>query len=384
MAGFYDLLSVLGVTFPAVVSEEEAAGEGGGNYFIVEVWDKTETTRLTKWKRYSSLWYEDKIDGNSQGQIKFPITLPEVTAANIKHYNRVRIYQGTTLKWRGIITQWSIRNKEVTVDFDGHLYILQKRTVSQTYSDQIDTIAEDIITNMNGTDDTGITFGGCDSSATREFDFVRTRILDALRKGAATIGADVWVDLSKQLFLSIPRGSDKSATITFKLIDSRPNETNIEQIDVVNDGGKVANRIIGLGSSSLTSDQSDGASQTEFGLLEDVVSFSSIDGQTSLDEATDREVDERDAPLIIPKIRPITSKIAETLYDVGDTVGVHIERGFFVLDDSYRVVSKKVNVRQDAQTADVDVGLSDKAQSRTDLLQEIAEIQRRVYALEQS
>lgn len=436
--------------------------------FYVEVWDHSFGTKLLKMQSITSLWYEDTIDKGAQGQMTAPYTIPELTRENLQAMNRVKIYKGSTQKWEGFINRWSFQNDVVSVEFLGLMSVLEKRLITDDYSGPASDIAAEIMTTINGVDDTGLvldtfeyagtgvtvtvdsstnvftktshglsngmsltfkntggalpdpleenvvyyvkdvatdtfklefTVGGVEVNildngtgttgyivADRSFSFSNQTVHSALKSIADSVGCELFIDLGGLIKIVVSRGSDKSnptiGGISFKMLDSRPNENNIEKIDVVYDGSKLYNKVIGSGA-SLTSTKESSSSQTDFGLLEQAISFGDVDDQETLDEETQNYVDIYDGPIEIPRVKPISEKIDESLYDVGDTVAVRLERGFYSLSDPFRIVSKRVTMRQDRQTTDVEVGLSDRPQSRADILTEIAATARRVYNLEQ-
>lgn len=218
--------------------------------------------------------------------------------------------------------------------------------------------------------------------ADRAFTFANQTVSAAMKSIASSIGSEFFIDNGGIAKILVARGEDKTESVAFKMLDDRPNENNIQDIDVILDGSKLYNKVTGT-ATTLTSVQENAASQAAYGLLEQNVAFGDVSNQPTLDGETSRYVDTYDMPIEIPKIRPLTEEIDESLYDVGDNVRVHLKRGFYELDEPFRIVSKRVTVRGDKQQVDAEVGLSDTPQSRADVLIEIAGTARRVYNLEQ-
>lgn len=438
------------------------------DFHYIEIYDNMLSSQLVRIDRFTSLWYEDTVDKGAQAQFTIPYNRPELTRANITGMNRVKIYKGDTQKWEGFINRWSVKGNEVTVELLNLMGVLEKRLVNENFTAQAagDIFAE-IISDMNVTDDTGITsgtfeYGGngidvdsIDDStdtitatshgisndqtvvlvtadgtmptpivsqtpyyvinktddtlqlsltqggsainltdagtgtfelkiADRAFNFANQTILSALQTIAHSVGSEFFVDFGAIAKVLESRGSDKSnGEVDFKSMDSKPNESNLQEVDVIYDMSKTYNKIIGTGN-SLTSTKENTTSQGTYGLLEQAVSFPNISDQATLDQETEIEVGIVDNPFEIPKALVVNEKINESLYDVGDTIKVKLERGFYELDSSYRIVSKRVIVRGDNQQVDVEVGLSSSSQSRADVLNEIAESVRRVYNLERA
>jgi len=220
--------------------------------------------------------------------------------------------------------------------------------------------------------------------AQRGFDFQDQTALSALRTVAQSVGSEFFIDFGGVAKMVVARGSDKSnGEVTFKLLDNKPNETNVEDINVVYDGSELFNSIKGT-TTSLTSTKTTQDSIDTFGLLERVESIGDANDQSTLDQETEIILEKLDSPIEIPELVPIEERISSNLYEVGDIVGVKIDRGFYSLNLPFRVTSKMSEVRQDKQVENVRISLSDRAVTRKDVLNTIAETVRRVYSLERA
>lgn len=359
------------------------------NLHTIRIYNKDRSTNLAKIKGYVSLGYELALNSHGVSNMVLGTLSAQATAENLKKYNRISIFKGTTQKWRGYIKDVRMDSQfNLTVQMADLAYFLkQKRFITKDYASQsVVTTFENIIDTMNAEYGTELTFGGTDIVAppSEEFSFNNTAIYNALQDCAKTVAGEVYIDLDDRVWLLSQVGSDKTLSVQFKFLQNRMNENNVTSPAVIEDGDRMANYIIAKNNESppKTSIKSDATSIGEHGRLEKPISFPDIISQNALDEATQDHLDTFKDPIISPTFSPIALKISESLYSIGDLCKIKVIYGYISLDDNYRVIRKSINVMKDGINEKVTVEVGNTRLTKDNFFLRFSDAEKRLADLE--
>jgi 5-carboxymethyl-2-hydroxymuconate isomerase len=274
------------------------------------------------------------------GDCSFVLDLssPKVNEANLRHYNRMEVIEDGVVRWVGYIAQKTVRLSVVEVKAKGLIGLLKKRLVGSGYTASGDAGAaiSSLLSTMNATEDTGITFGTEDISATVNLTFEYQSAFDVIKRIAATVGAQFELTAGRQLNFKTQVGQDLSTSVVVRYNSGQVSQANILRFEVEDDGAPITTKAYGK-SSSLSSTQENAPLMAEFGLLEGFRDFRVANTQTSLDGLTASECQ---GPLFSPRIE-LTPSVADN-FNVGDVIRLQLKNKLIDLDGNYQVLEKQV------------------------------------------
>jgi len=309
--------------------------------------------------------YENEIGKGGKAEFKIKVKDNKATTANLKLFNRVKIYKGSTFKWIGYIERLDIDLNVITVKCSGMLNIFKKRNTAYgtTPGATLTTEFFRVLNTLNGADDTGIKEGTSDSVhvIAGQMKLLDIKSLSALKKIADTDNRLMYIDENEFLNIVKSLGTDKSSSVIFRYIIDQVNTANIKMFDITVDGGDMWNVVTGK-AESLGTVKTDPTSITEFGRLETRENFGGTTNANDLDDETQSFLDTHKNEMIIPDISPNSKKIDIDSFDIGDTVKVILDNNFIALNQNQLIIKKKVTITNSGEE-DVSVSLAPEGSS---------------------
>lgn len=255
---------------------------------------------------------------NAAGKMVFSMQKfhEKATEENLRHYRRVRLYRKKRdmsgeyeAVWFGYIEATNEVDNEIEVLCVGMLDLFLKRYTggNELFNGQGTTEAFGLLTDTNTNDEnTGIVTGAGGVTSTRDLTMDSRETLRAWEQLAQAHNAEFEID-DEGAFNFVPAlGSDKSTivTLTFRR-DGQPG-SNVNRINIGDDGRPMANKIIGVssGGSPITSTQSDTASIAIYGKLIERKNFNDANNQTTLDSITSSYLSQRANPITDFRVEP--------------------------------------------------------------------------------
>ena len=351
------------------------------NDFYIDIFDHTWTTKVARFHGYKKLTFSEVLNGVGSGKLELSMSDMTVSRLKIQPYNRVCVMQGSDRIWKGYIANGNIEGQTLSLELRDMFGFLKKRLHTGTYASQsILTTITAVMADINGRYDTQITMGTSTAPTTgKAFELTKQKVDGIISQACKAVGAEFAIDLDLALNLYTQRGVTRSTPIlTWR--DDRMEVTNLADFGVKLDGDSLVNRLIGTSSIGEEED-TDTASRDQYGLLEDVKSYSADDSGT-LSSLVENDLAIMSVLDEIPTVVPVAS-IDAFAFDVGDTVTVRITRGFYTLDAGYRVIKKEYEVRSSRDQLALKVTLAEKPTFVKTFPTEIATLERRVYNLEQ-
>jgi len=289
---------------------------------------------------------------NATGKMVFSMQKyhAKATEENLRQYRRVRLYRKKRDSsgefepvWFGYIEAINEMRDEVEVLCVGMLDLFRKRftAAGEQFNGQGSTEAFGLLTDTNTNDeDTGVITGTGGVTTTRDLTMDSREILRAWSQLAQAHNAEFEIDESGAFNFVQALGSDKSSTITLTFRRDGQPGSNMDRIDIGDDGRPMANRVIGISSQGggITSTQNDATSQSTYGLLIERKIFNEANDQSTLDSLASAYLSQRANPITDFRIEPTlaskkfnpaagTNAVEGLKYGdiaVGDLVTVHI------------------------------------------------------------
>jgi hypothetical protein len=255
----------------------------------------------------------------------------------------------------------NIDNRTITLTGKDHFSYLDRRALNKTHvftaADQF-TMIKTLVDYMNTATggDIGLTVPSTTSGTTRTRRFDRNefrRYGDIVREmSKLDSGFDFGVDFAggvqsgftKQLTLANRRG--KKVSVTFEI------GKNVELLNYEEDAWGMANSVIGIGSGEGTEQintvSTKAASLNTYPLLEDALSFKTIEDTTVLDAKAKDERKRRDQPIRTVKVNIVADDPDSRLgaFDVGDDVRLFAKYGYIDVDEQFRIMSMDVTINE--------------------------------------
>jgi len=314
---------------------------------------------------------------NAPGKMTFSMHKANLkaTATNLRQYRRARLYRRKRdntntyeAVWYGYIEGTKQIGDEIEVVCVGMLQLFAKREtgVREQFNGQGSTEAFGLLTATNATDGaTGITTGTGGVTSTRDLTLDQREISKAWEELAKAHDAEFEIDDAGAFNFVSALGTDKSATITLSFRQDGQPGSNVNELDLGEDGQDMANRLIGISSAlgGLTSTKEDAASQTLYGVLIARKVFNEANDQTTLDAMTQAEVSQRANPITDLRMEPTlatkkfnavtgTRVVSGLQYGdvvVGDTVTVNIVTPNRTISGAKRIAEITVDVDENGQ-----------------------------------
>lgn len=358
--------------------------------YFLKIYNTDESEQLTKLKRFSSLQFEEVLNGFGTAEFKIDLNTVEANPTWFQNQNRVSIWRGATQKWRGYMLIPEQEGDNVTVELASLLKLLKKRHITKTYSSKSYAyIFQDILDTINATYATQFTYGGTDiGGGSEDMEFENTPAYDALKEVADAAAGEVYIDNDDAIWLKSQVGEDKTSTVTFRYLKNKMLSNNIKRPSYQLDGDNYHNYIIATNGDGLQATTDNvGAGEDR---LEKRSVFSHITSLSALQDAADALGDKLLAPLSSLVVEPLATEevgigtvlLDESLYSVGDLCKIELSFGIVSLDTNYRVVKKTYNVMRDGNLARMTVELGNNPLTRDSFAKRFADMQRRLTDLE--
>ena len=329
---------------------------------------------------------------NKAGSASFIVQTqsPKSTPANLKLFNRVKIYRGETLQFSGFIDELRIGLNEIEVRCIGLLGLLQKRVYSRVLTNELVTdFITELVSTLNANVDTGITVGINDSASTvLGIELTTTTVFGALQRIADTYNLEFNIDKNEKLNVTSTLGTDKSSSVVFRYVSSRVEQATVYEFDVEVSGKEIVNKVFGYSKYSITTlhgDSEDVISQATYGLIEKSVNFTPVSSATQLGEEQDEYIAEHKDEFYTPVVTPNPDKIDVDSYIVGDVVGTLFDNGFIQFSGNYRIIRKTINVSENGVAQPVlDLRPEGKNLLPSTFIDDIINIDERIERLEET
>lgn len=307
-------------------------------------------TSLTE-RDFGGLEYMKTVSGIGDSSFVLDMNNDKVTTQNLQHYNRVKIMVDGVSEWTGYIVSKEITLNVLTVRCKSILGILKKRLTPADYtlSGAVGDCVEALLNTINGLDDTGISMGACDVSATINMTFQNTDALTVLTQIASTLGMQFEVNEDMELDFKSNIGTDVSADVELRYTTTQPQQANVLSFDVDDDGDGIVTKSYGK-SDPLSSDQDDSFLQARYGVLEKFTNFRTVNGSGNLDDLTAAQNTDS---LFSPTL-DLSPNIADT-FTIGDVVKVLIMNKLVNINATFQILQKSVKIVSKQKTISVKI-----------------------------
>lgn len=319
--------------------------------FSVAIYNKTFNV-LTKifQPNVFNIKYSNEINKAGSASFKIKVNDPQATLANLRPFNRIKIYKGLQGEFIGFIESLQVSLNIIEVRCIGILGLFEKRLYStQVLNTLAKTAFFNILSNVNAGDNTGITAGlGTVPNNILKIDFSRSTVLAAWQKIATmSNNAEFKVNVDAATLDFVPKlGSDKSLFLRFEYLSNQINTSTLLDFDVEVSGKDTANKITGIGSSGLLSTKQDNPSIALIGLLEHPENFSQTGNATDLGNETQGYLDSHKVEFYIPKVKLNIDRINPDSFEIGDIGKVVLNNGFILVSQNYRIIKKDITVSE--------------------------------------
>lgn len=289
---------------------------------------------------FTALSYKKTMGQIGDASFTLDIANSKVTDITLRNYNRVEILDGGVVLWSGYLVTKQITFNQVVVQCKELIGILVRRLTPNAYtlSGNAGTAIGTLLAMVNAEEDTGITMGATDVSASINMTFNQQEVLSALQNIADNVGAQFKVNEARELVFMLSIGTDKSSSVKFEYNTIQPQQANIVKFQVEDNGDGVVTKSYGA-NSSLTSAQTDIDLKTKYGLLEKFNSFTQANNQGNLDALTLSKISDS---LYSPALDLIPGELDN--FDVGDTVKINIKNKLVLINDSFQILEKSVKI----------------------------------------
>jgi hypothetical protein len=340
----------------------------------IKIYNKTYTP-LTAFNtgEFGALHYRKTLGQIGDASFTLDISSAKVTDTNMRNYNRLEILDGGVVQWTGYIVSKQVTLNMVTIQCKELIGILAKRITTDAYvmSGNAGTLVASLLSTINGIENTGITMGDTDISTSINLTFNQQDVLSALRDVADAVGGQFVVNEDRTLDFKLNIGQDLSSSVRLEYNILQPQQANLIKFNVEDNGENVVTKSYGT-NNTLVSNQSDGALQTLYGILEKFSSYPQANNQTNLDALT-------------------ASVLADTLYspsldlspgeldnfNIGDLVAVFVKNKLVYIDDTFQVLEKSVKIVNSQKSISVKIN-----QLPQTIVNNIKDLQRQVNLLQ--
>ena len=276
------------------------------------------------------------------GDASFSVRLDrqKITNENLNLYNRIEIIDDGVVKFLGVITRRliSIDTAEIRCREIG--YTFKKRLLGAAYvvSGNVKDVVEDLLNDVNGAEDTGITIAAdiADAIGNVNTTFNQANAFDILKQITKPSGNQFEFTPDRTLRVLPQLGEDKSGSVIFKYNTGQVSASNILSFNIEDNGDDIITEMFGV-SGAYSSVQEDSALTDQYGLLQGYKDFRVVNTQTVLDEFTLADVRDR---IYSPDLN-LTPKVDDD-FEVGDSVRVILKNSLVDIDDTFQVLEKRV------------------------------------------
>jgi len=278
---------------------------------------------------YSDLKWTKTLNGIGSASFKIGIESTKAIETNLRYYNHLEIYDGTTLVWGGYIVGREFNDSAITVNALGYLGLLKDRRFrAKTYTTQsYGSMVTAMLADVNAVAATGITLGTIASGSANTTRTVTDKdiVLDVLLDLMDDLNYNIEVTDSRTLNFHLRKGKYESTNL---LVFGDDNYDNIVLAPTLSQTClDMGNSIYGeLSDGSLDSSSTDSTSITTYGTIERVLTAdNTVTDQTTLDNATASELARIKEPLYAITLSVIdTNMFPFSEMEVGDSVPVSL------------------------------------------------------------
>lgn len=306
---------------------------------IIRIYDKTFTKLVTLTEPdFTALTYRRTKGEIGDAFFTVKLNRGKMNETNLNLYNRLQIFEDGVVKFNGIITQKIVRLDTADIKVRELPFILKKRIVGEAYSlsGDVNTVLADLLADINGVEDTGISAGSMTGDGDVNLTFNNADAWTILKQVCEATGNQFEVNADRELVIAPTIGTDKSADVLFRYNVSQVANANLLAFEIEDDGENIVTKTHGK-SAALTSEQDDVGLQSSFGILQKFKDFRVINTQGVLDEFTASENSDR---IYSPKIA--LKPDVEDNFEVGDTVRIKLKNPLVNINDSFQVLEKRV------------------------------------------
>jgi len=236
----------------------------------IKVYDK-DFNALTTFNRgeFVQLDYSDVVSQVGDASFTLKLDNTKVTEANVRNLNRIEIIEDGTVRWVGFILRKTISFDTVKVRCQSLIGILKKRLVGSSYTlnGAVDVQLQALLTAINATEDTGISYGDCDITTAINLTFSRNDVYNVITQIANAVDGEFIVGTDRKLYLKTNVGTDLSSSVVLEYDVNRVSAADILNFNVDDDGDKIVTTVYGT-APSYTSTQGDASLIAKFGLVE--------------------------------------------------------------------------------------------------------------------
>lgn len=339
----------------------------------IKIYDKSYTPlTILNNGEFTGLQYKKTMGQIGDASFSIDIANSKITDVTLRNYNRLEILDGGVVQWTGYITTKQITFNTVAVQCKGLVGILAKRLTPDAYvlTGNAGTAVATLLAMINAGEDTGITMGITDVSATINLTFNQQDALTALQNISDAVGAQFKINEDRTLDFKLSIGTDRSTEVKFEYNTIQPQQANILKFNVEDNGERIVSKSYGA-NTTLSSAQTDAILQAKYGLLEKFNSFTQANNQTNLDALTLSKIMDS---LYSPSIDLIPGELDN--FDVGDTVGVNIKNKLVVINGTFQILEKSVKITNSQKSISVKIN-----ELPQDITNSIRDLQRQVNLL---
>lgn len=312
------------------------------------------------------------------GDCRFRVRLDSerATSENLQYFNGIEIVDNGEVVFVGLILKHQVSLDTALIYCRTLDYHLSRRVFEGEYTldDDVQEVVENILTDINDEEDTGIIIGEKGTVGDVSSTFTDTDAYEMIRRVTKSTGNQFRINSDRTLDVKEEVGSDKTADVILRYEINLVSASTISSLDVEEDGDGITTRAFGK-SGDLTTTQEDTELKNKYGIVERAKNFRVANSQSVLDKFTSQELrGELNSPEIT--ISP-NAESNLTNFDVGDSVRVIIKNQLVNIDDTFQVLEKRVEYRGRQKKVSVRVN-----ELPIDLLRELSERERRLELLE--
>ena len=306
---------------------------------------------------FNNLTYKNQVNNVGDASFVVRIDNPKITSTVINHYNKLEITDDDgTVRFVGVIVEKKIDLDLITVKCYGLAYILDRRITSpnEAHNGQANTEATSILNATNSEEATGITAGTLNVTTAVNVKFNHTKRWQAIKTIADSVGAQIIVKNDRKLYMQTLVGQDLSASVFFRYEKSKPQQANVLQFEITDDGKNIVSESHGT-AKTFDSEIDDAVIRAKYGLLEEFGNFGEANDQTTLDNLVrNNNQDSGLSPAIA-----LSPEITDN-FDAGDVVQVTLDNGFISVDLPYQIFEKSVKIVNNQKLITIKLNLEQK------------------------
>lgn len=309
---------------------------------------------------FEALEYENQIDGDGFCEFTCRNDNPKLTQNSVEMYNRVRIYEGSTCKFSGYISDNAYSLNTVKIRAVSLSNLLKKRLNSMSViNGDIATMITQLINNMNAYDPTGISIGGI----TLNYNVNKTYGADTLEYVISDLkgNAQMYIDPLGKLYIKDIIGEDKSNTVRFNYDTRKIQASNLLSFSVKEDGENITTEVVGKDNSNNSVVVQNSSLKAKYGVIQALKTYSTVSGTQALTIEAEKDLADR---TFSPELS-LKPDINDN-FDVGDIVKVRIYNKFIDVDTNYQILVK--SVKYIGSQKQIKIKVNDKVKSILDVL----------------